>query len=204
LTNRTPVRAASAATEDVVAVADRVYEAGAAAVSACNSRTYCTWFVELSTWLVFIGVPEPAVTGTVESATAYAARGVSANVSVARVKVSPFTIDFATVRAAVKTALPVVIASQSLMCEIVSEPDAHVAHVGVFEIDFDPADAAFQVADTRVVFADGAVAAAAPGSAVWSLMKDPAIVVNAVPPTVSSQRFARKTAIRPTAMPQPS
>lgn len=121
--------------------------------------------------------------------------------SVDRVSVSPLVTALDAVRAAENRKLPAVLASHSLMCEMVSEPDAQLAQVGVLLMAFDPALAADQVAETRVVFALAAVAALAPGSAVWSLIKEPAGVVNAVPPIRSNHLLARLAADIPTVIP---
>jgi hypothetical protein len=64
-----------------------------------------------------------------------------------KVNVSPLVIALDAVSAAEnkKFPAPAVTLSQVATCVSVSEPDAHDAHDGVFEIAFAPADAAAQV-----------------------------------------------------------
>jgi hypothetical protein len=108
------------------------------------------------------------------------------------VNVSPLVIDLLVVSAALNRKLPAVVESQIDTCESVSEPDAHDAHDGsVVVIALDPPDAAAHVSATRVVFADAAVVAAEPGSAVCSLTAVVPGAVNAVPPSMSNHLFAR-------------
>jgi hypothetical protein len=92
--------------------------------------------------------------------------GVSANVSVDSVRVSPDVTDFADVNAALPRNVPAVLAVQNEMCEIVSEPADHDVHDTVPLIDLLPADAADHDTDLRVVSALAAVVPEAPGSAV--------------------------------------
>jgi hypothetical protein len=76
--------------------------------------------------------------------------------------------------------VPAVLASQTLKWVTVSgEVPAQDDHVGVFDIEMDPADAALNVADGRVVTELAALAADAPGSPVWSFTKLPAGAVDA-------------------------
>jgi hypothetical protein len=66
---------------------------------------------------------------------------------------------------------------------------------------FDPAEAADHVTAWRVVTADGAVAPAAPGSAVCSFTHTPVGAdANAVPANISSHLFAKFVGDKPTAM----
>lgn len=128
----------------------------------------------------------------------HAASGVSANVNDDSVNVSPLVIDFAVVNAAENKKFPAVVESQTEMWDSVSEPDAHDAQDKVPDIAFDPPDAADQVIAFRVVFADAAVVAAAPGSAVCSFTAVVAGAVNAVPASMSNHLLARFTVCRPT------
>jgi len=98
----------------------------------------------------------------------YAANGESETPRVVNVRVSVFTTDFDAVNAAVQRRLPAVEASHTEMCVIVSV--VVIENDGEFERAIAPVDAAENVADWRVVTADAFAVAAAPGSAVWSLI----------------------------------
>jgi hypothetical protein len=125
------------------------------------------------------------------------------SVWVLRVKVSPLVTDFEVVKATEYRKFPAVDASQIETCVNVSEPDAHDAHVGVFDIVNTPPDAAENVAETRVVFALAAVAPAAPGSAVCNFTNVPAGAVNAVPRSMFNHEFARFALAKPTVIARP-
>jgi hypothetical protein len=107
------------------------------------------------------------------------------------------------VRAKLYKKVPAVDASQTEKCVIVSgDVPAHDAQTGnVAASAQDPPDAAENVIAGRVVTDDGAVVAAAPGSAVWSLAKFPAGAVLAVARNIWSKTlFANATVTRPTVM----
>jgi hypothetical protein len=96
------------------------------------------------------------------------------------VKVSPVVTVLDAVSATEARNVPTVLASQILMCVTVSGlVPAHDVHDGVFDMAMDPADAALNVIDGRVVTELAAVAPAEPGSAVCSFAKFPAGAVEA-------------------------
>jgi hypothetical protein len=117
---------------------------------------------------------------TVGGRTGYAAIGVSAKVRDVRFKVSPVLTVFDAVSCAEYRNVPAVLASHTLM-SVTTSPfvPAHVAHDGVFDDAHDPADAAENVTDGRVVTDDALAVAAAPGSPVCSFTKLPAGAVDA-------------------------
>jgi hypothetical protein len=129
----------------------------------------------------------------------YAASGVIVNTNDVRLNVSPGAGDRGVVNTAENRKFPAVMLSHTVMCVSVSPDGTHVGHDGAFVIDFDPADAAPQVAAARVVVPDAAVVPAAPGSAVCSFTFVDAGAVNAVPPNMSSHLLAKLTACKPTA-----
>ena len=110
--------------------------------------------------------------------------------------VSVFTTDLEVVSAADHKKLPALEASQTEMCEMVSV--VVIVKDGELDSAIAPADAAENVADARVVTAEGAVVPAAPGSAVCNLMNVPAGAVNAVARSIFSQLFASVVAASPT------
>src|SRR3954464_4706469 len=77
------------------------------------------------------------------------------------------------------------------------EVPAQDVHDTVPDMAFDPADAADQVTDGRVVTDDTEAVPDAPGSPVCSCTNEPAAPVNVVPEMTFSQAFAVFTADRP-------
>src|SRR5215217_6753096 len=135
---------------------------------------------------------------------AKAAIGVSATVSVVSANVLPVAHAWVEPNAAEKRKLPAVEASQALMWLRVSEVPPLVHDDAIEVIAFDPAAAAAHVTCLRVASPTAAaVAPAAPGSAVWSLMNVLVGAVNAVPANMSSHLFANVVAARPTAIRTP-
>src|SRR5262245_42569474 len=93
---------------------------------------------------------------------------------------------------------PTVRASQNDRWVIVTgEANDHDDHVGELDADLDPADAAFQVTETRGTDAIVFAVPAEPGSPVCGKTKLPAGAVNAVPEIMSSHLFASVVAASP-------
>ena len=107
-----------------------------------------------------------------------------------------FTTDFDVVNAAVQRRLPALEASHTEICVIVSV--VVMLNDGEFERAIAPEEAAENVADWRVVTADGFAVPAAPGSAVWSLIYVAAGAVNAVARSILSQLLASVVVANPT------
>jgi hypothetical protein len=120
---------------------------------------------------------------------------VNANVSDVRFSVSPVLTVFDAVRAAENRKFPAVVASHAEMC-VTTSPfvPAQDAQDGVFDIDFDPADAAFHDTVGRVVTDDAFVVPTDPGSPVWSLTAHVVGAVKAVPANMSNHLFAKLAA----------
>src|SRR5262249_51503100 len=77
---------------------------------------------------------------------------------------------------------PTVRASQNDRCVMIDgEANDHDDHVGEFDADLDPADAAFHVTATRGTEAIVFAVPADPGSPVWGRTNDPAGAVRAGP-----------------------
>src|SRR5262249_41748208 len=73
----------------------------------------------------------------------------------------------------------------------------HDDHVGEFDADLDPADAAFQVTETLGTEAMVFAVPAERGARVWGRTNGPAGAVNAVPEIMSSHLFASVVAASP-------
>jgi hypothetical protein len=123
---------------------------------------------------------------------------VKANVNELIDNVSPLITDLLAVNATDHKKVPAVDASQRLMWLIVSV--AVIDHVEAIDvIAMDPAEAALNVGETRVVTAEAAVVPEAPGSAVCkATYNTPAVNVVPVRPIVLSNLLAVFAAERPT------
>lgn len=128
----------------------------------------------------------------------YAAIGVRPNVNVLKVRVSPLATVLGAVSCTVHKALPAEIASHREMSVIVSP--VVIDHDGaVPDMTSDATVDVVHATITRVVTADGAVAAAAPGLAVCSFTNEPTGAVYAVALIMFSQALACAV-IRPSAI----
>lgn len=120
-------------------------------------------------------------------------------VSVVRAKVLAVAHACEEPSAAEPRKTPAVVLSQNETWLNVSEVPPLVQPPDMEAMDLEPAAAAFQVTDLRVVSpAAAAVVPAEPGSAVWSLTANTVGAVNAVPANMSSHLLARLAFERPT------
>src|SRR5215216_6206284 len=130
--------------------------------------------------------------------------GVRATVNVVKANVFPDAHAWVEPKAAENRKLPAVEASQPEMWDSVSEVPPLVHDDAIDVIALEPDAAAAHVTCLRVVSPTAAaVAPAAPGSAVWSLMNVLVGAVNAVPANMSSHLLANVVAARPTAIRTP-